>query len=485
MGLGMKESTRVNALGTVASALLKTAHSPPMPATPATRPRLPTHKATARPRDQGALAALHRTQLDCLSARFEPKHPLLCDTQRNTYEAARSMDIAANQFQRLTLLVQTNTDVQPHGCCAQHPALRNTYDHLAHRERLALVAWQAFGEHKPLTDIANALTHQGVTVTPDTLGRWLGMLTQALMPLAARLQAQVLQCSVLHARVHTTKVLASHGDPLRTYVWAYAPSAAHGLRAVVYNLHLGRSTQQTKQMWGYCPSRQKPQRGPEYVPPKLACVMVDDHLPYKPLFASDTGRPFVTPLGCWATVKRNFEALLASGACTVAEQALTLIDALYATEQHIQQHGLCEPAAQTTRAQRALPTLHALHDLLLRHDVAARYTLDPKLLAIKYCLNRWDALQRYAHSGHLPIDNSPMHHLDGPWAPPNPQRLFAGSASAGQRAVTMMSLLTSAQLNGLHPQNYIANVIGHIPPCGTFTTTQLDALLPQPPQKTG
>ncbi|UFS55378.1 transposase [Comamonadaceae bacterium M7527] len=476
-----KENARVNTLGSVATALLQSAPSAPTPPKPPvsspTWPAPPTNLATARPQVQAALAALHRTQLDCLSARFEPKHPLLCDTQHTTYEAARSMDIAASQFQRLALL-QANTNIQPNSCCGQHPALRTTHDHLAHRERLAQVAWLAFGKHQPLTDIAQTLAQQGVTVTPDTLGRWMGMLTQALLPLAARLQTQVLQSSVLHAREQTIHVLARNGDRVRAYVWAYGPSAAQGLQAVMYNLNLGRSTQQTKQIWGHCPTRHKRQRGSEHVPPKLACVMVDDHLPYKPLFESDTGRPFVTALGCWANVKRNFEALLANASCTLAAQALAYINDLYATEQHIRNRRLSASAALAARQQRALPTLHALHDLLLKHDVVLRYTMDPKLLAIKYCLNRWDALQRYAHSGHLPIDNTPMRNLEWPWAQPNHHRLFAGSASAGQRAAAMMSLLTSAQLNGLNPQTYIAKVIQHIPPSGTFTNTQLDALLP-------
>lgn len=466
----MKVNTRVTTLGTVAKALLESAHTAPTPS---------TDETIARQRSQDALAALRRTQLECLRARFKPKHPLVCATQRTTFEAARGMDVAASQFQRLTL-PQTGTGVQLNAHCSKHPALRSTHDHLAHCERLAQVAWLAFGKHMFLADISKALTHQGATIAPDTLGRWMGTLTQALLPLAARLQTSVLQCSVLHAREQTTNVLARNGDRVRAYVWAYVPSAAQGLRAVIYNINLGRSTQQTKQIWGHCPSRHKLQHGPDYVPPKLAFVMVDDHLPYKPLFESSAGRPFVTPLGCWANVKYNFEALLSNASCTVAEQALAHIEALYATEQHIQNNRLSESAAQAARRQRACPALNALHSLLLRHDVALRYTMDPKLLAIKYCLNRWDALQRYAQSGHLPIDNAPMGNLNGPWAQPDKDKkwLFAGSAAAAQRAVAMMSLLSSAQLNGLNPQTYIAGVIGHIPPTGTFTNAQLDALLP-------
>lgn len=464
----MKANTRVNTLGTVTTALLASAHTAPTP---------PKKEDTARQRCQDALDTLHRTQLDRLRARFEPKRPVVWATQRDTFEAARAMDVAATEFQRLTLpSTQAHTSPPPH--YSNHPALRSTHDHLAHRARLAQVAWLAFGEHMPLTDIAKALTHQGTTVTPDTLGRWMGTLTQALLPLAARLQTQVLQCSVLHAREHTTHVLANNGDRVRAYVWTYVPSAAQGLRAVMYNLNLGRSTQQTKQTWGHRPSRRKRQRASDAVQSKLAFLMVDDHLSYKPLFESTAGRPFVTPLGCWANAKRNFEAVLANATCTVAEQALAHIHELYATEQHIQNNHLSEPAVQATRQQRAWPTLNALHDLLRRHDTVVRYTTDPKLLAIKYCLNRWDALQHYMHGDRLPMDNTPIGNLDGRWARPNKTWLFAGSAPAAQRAVAIMSLLTSAQLNGLNPQTYIANVIQHLPPSGTLTNAQLGALLP-------
>ena len=76
-----------------------------------------------------------------------------------------------------------------------------------------------------------------------------------------------------------------------------------------------------------------------------------------------------------------------------------------------------------------------------------------------YTLRRWDALQRYAHSGELPIDNNPIERLIRPWAVGRKNWLFAGSLKAGNRAAATMSLIESAKLNGLDPQAYLIDVL--------------------------
>lgn len=389
------------------------------------------------------------------------------------------MDLAANQFQQL-LLAQAGAARCLRLDTDKHIALSRVNDHLADCDVLSQAACLMFDQHLPMAQAAQALTTQSRPISPETLCRWMGILSEALLPLAARLEARLLQCSVLHANEQTTHVLDGNGDKVRAYVWTHAPCAGQGLLAVLYKLFLGRSTQQTKQVWGHSPSRNKPQRPPDYVQPKLAFVMVNDHLPYKPLFEASAGQAFVTPLACWAQARGQFEALLRSGPCAMAQQALAYIDDLYDTERYVKDHHLAEHAVREARLARSVPALESLHTLLVRHDVNVRYTMDTRLLAIKYCLNRWDALQRYAYSANLPIDNTPLAVLGGPWAQPNKQCLLAGSGPCAQRAVAMMSLLASAKLNGLDPHTYLSHVIAHIPPVGTLNSAELDALLPTP-----
>ncbi|WP_143325934.1 transposase domain-containing protein, partial [Paraburkholderia ribeironis] len=53
--------------------------------------------------------------------------------------------------------------------------------------------------------------------------------------------------------------------------------------------------------------------------------------------------------------------------------------------------------------------------------------------------------------------------------------LFAGSLRAGQRAAAIMSLIRSAQLNGLDPHAYLKDILTRLP---THRASDIEALLP-------
>ncbi|MDO9200568.1 MAG: transposase, partial [Hydrogenophaga sp.] len=67
------------------------------------------------------------------------------------------------------------------------------------------------------------------------------------------------------------------------------------------------------------------------------------------------------------------------------------------------------------RAKSSLPVLDELKPwMLAQRQAMTKGTAGAK--ALEYSLRRWEALTRYAHSGHLPIDNNPIERLIRPWA---------------------------------------------------------------------
>ncbi len=95
--------------------------------------------------------------------------------------------------------------------------------------------------------------------------------------------------------------------------------------------------------------------------------------------------------------------------------------------------------------------------------------------ALDYSLKRWGALTRYLDDGNVPIDNNWVENQIRPWAVGRSNWLFAGSLRAGQRAAAIMSLIRSAQLNGLEPLAYLKDVLTRLP---THKANDIDALLP-------
>lgn len=126
------------------------------------------------------------------------------------------------------------------------------------------------------------------------------------------------------------------------------------------------------------------------------------------------------------------------------------------------------------REQLALPALAELQAWLLasQRTVAAG---SGTAKAIDHALKRWPALQRYAGSGSLPIDNNPVENAIRPIAIGKKNWLFAGSEQAGRRAAAIQSLFATAKLNGLDPARWLADTLEKLPTC---PNSRIDSLLP-------
>ena len=195
--------------------------------------------------------------------------------------------------------------------------------------------------------------------------------------------------------------------------------------------------------------------------------MVDDYSGYKALF---TAGP--TELACLAHIRRKFFDVHAASGSPVAEEALRRIAQLYSVEQ--QGAGMDPPQRLALREQFAIPALAELHAWLLatQCSVAAG---SGTAKAIEHALKRWPALQRYARSGNLPIDNNPVENAIRPIAIGKKNWLFTGSERAGRRAAAIQSLFATAKLNGLDPARWLADTLDKLPTC---PNSKIDSLLP-------
>jgi hypothetical protein len=84
--------------------------------------------------------------------------------------------------------------------------------------------------------------------------------------------------------------------------------------------------------------------------------------------------------------------------------------------------------------------------------------------AVQYMLKRWSAFERYAHTGHLPIDNNTCENTIRPIALGKKNWLFVGSERAGKRAAAIQlpqNSTDSIPLNGSmrHSKNYPLGLI--------------------------
>ena len=157
---------------------------------------------------------------------------------------------------------------------------------------------------------------------------------------------------------------------------------------------------------------------------------------------------------------RKFFDLHQANAGRMALEALTRIGQLY----HIEQQGkaLSIEARLQLLVEQSQPTLYDLHEWLIQTRIKAA-SGGGSAKALDYTLKRWPTLIRYAETGHLPIDNSPMENVIRLIALGKMNWLFTGSERTGQRAAAIHTLLGTAKLNGLDPAGMLRDTLKKLP----------------------
>ncbi len=82
--------------------------------------------------------------------------------------------------------------------------------------------------------------------------------------------------------------------------------------------------------------------------------------------------------------------------------------------------------------------------------------------AIRYALGRWEALTLVLRDGRACLDNSAAERAIRPITLGRRNWTFAGSDAGGERAAAIYSLIETAKLNGLDPEDYLRRVIERI-----------------------
>lgn len=312
---------------------------------------------------------------------------------------------------------------------------------------LAQVLVAKYLDHLPLYRQEAIFERAGHAIARSTLAQWVGECGVQLQPLVDALAAELRRQPVLHADETPVAMLKpGNGKTHRAYLWSYCSTQFSLLQAVVFDFADSRGGQHARDFLGLpgTPSKSAWQG-------KLVC---DDFAGYKACF--ELG---VTEVGCMAHARRKFHELWANHGSQVGEQALKFFGQLYEVERAA---ASANSQARLEARQAARPLADALNQWL-RQQRQRVPDGSATARAIDYSLKRWAALTRYLDDGDLPIDNNWVENRIRPIALGRQNWLFAGSLRAGRRAAAVMSLIHSAQLNGLDPYAYLRDVLERLP----------------------
>jgi transposase len=335
---------------------------------------------------------------------------------------------------------------------------------------LATILFEKFGQHQPLNRQAERYAREGVVLSLSTLADQIGACTAALAPLHARIAAHVLAAERLHGDDTPVPVLAK-GRTDTGRLWVYVrddrPFAGGAPPAALYHYSRDR-------------------RG-EHAQAHLAgwsgILQADAYAGFGALHDASRSPAPVAEALCWAHARRKFFALADIGASArrgrqappispLALDAVTRIDAIFQVERTI--NGLGAGARRAARQADVAPVVDELERWMRRERTGlSRHA--PVAKAMDYMLKRWDGFTRVLTDGRACLTNNAAERALRGIALGRKAWLFAGSDRGGDRAAFIYGLITTARLNDVDPQAWLADVLARI---AETPTSRLDDLLP-------
>jgi len=165
-------------------------------------------------------------------------------------------------------------------------------------------------------------------------------------------------------------------------------------------------------------------------------------------------------VGCWFHLRRKFwEATVAKD--PVAREGLARIGRIFELDGSWSKKPPSE--IKRLRQQHLRPHVTDFFDWVEQHDAAFKDQRGYLRTALGYARNQRDALQRFLDDGRLIMDNSRAERAIKHVALGRKAWLFCGSDDHAKSTAALYSLVTSARMHGIEPEEYLRCLIRLVP----------------------
>ena len=320
---------------------------------------------------------------------------------------------------------------------------------------LAMVLFEKFGAHQPLNRQRDRYAREGVNLSLSTLADQVGACAAALMPLYLLIEAHVLAAERLHGDDTTVPVLAktkTDTGRIWTYVRDDRPFGGPAPPAAIFHYSRDR----------------RGEHPVGHLRNWAGILQADAYAGYNALFHADRAPSPLTRALCWSHSRRYFFELAdvatqlkkrrkqAPVISPLAVEAVRRIDAIFDVERAINGRSVQDRLA--LRQQHSAPLVADL-ETWMRENRSKLSRNSAVAEAMDYMLKAWPAFTAFLDDGRICLTNNAAERALRGIALGRKSWLFAGSDRGGQRTAFMLSLITTAKLNDIDPQAWLADVL--------------------------
>lgn len=292
-------------------------------------------------------------------------------------------------------------------------------------------------DHLPLTRQSRIYERSGVKLSPQSMVRWVEVVSDWLKPIYSYMRKELLAGSFV--QVDETPI--NYCDPdakLGKARKGYLCGMSRPNDNVVFDWSTSRSTEAVTRL----------------IADFRGHVQCDAYAAYKS-FAKD--KDHIQLIACMAHIRRKFKECLEKHP-RFGALILRRIGNLYALEREYKRLNLSPKLIEVRRSSEIAMQLSHLRKTL---EIIRTKTLPSLELhkACNYALNQWVYMEAYLHHGEIPIDNNTMEQAIRPSALGKKNWTFIGSPDAGDRPAIIYSVLISCQRFGHDPLVYLKDIL--------------------------
>ena len=330
---------------------------------------------------------------------------------------------------------------------------------------LAHVLVGKYADSLPLYRQCQIFAREGVMLERSTLTDWVGQAARLLTPLAQAIGRHVLRADKIHGDDTPIRVLGGKGGKAKTgRLWVYVRDDRP---------HQGSSATATAPpaVWFQYSAGRHGEHPARHLKDWHGILQADAFAGYNQLYAG--GR--IVEAACWSHARRKLWDIHERQhklPGTLAHQGLERIARIFKIEAEIRgRSALRRRRVRQVRTQSILNELQAWMNETLT-QISAK---SPMAQAIGYAVSNWSALVRFVGDGRIEAENNAAERALRAVAIGRKNFLHLGSDAGGDSAAVIYTLIGTAKLNCINPQQYLRYVLERI---AEHPVNRVDELLP-------